>query len=128
MKNFISCDWGTSSFRLRLIETDTRQVLAESRSAQGIATAYALCREAGGKRVALSWGRIEYLNDRENKLTAVTSVEIARFTTAPEYDPKDWKRMSSTPWMSELATYYTCDPFWKTARFAPATKATAKRP
>lgn len=85
-------------------------------------------REAGGKKVALSWGRIEYLNDRENKLTAVTSVEIARFTAAPECDPKDWKRMSSTPWMSELATYYTCDPFWKTTRFAPATRATAKRP
>jgi 2-dehydro-3-deoxygalactonokinase len=45
MKNFISCDWGTSSFRLRLIENDTRQVLAESLSAQGIAAVYSLWKE-----------------------------------------------------------------------------------
>jgi 2-dehydro-3-deoxygalactonokinase len=48
MKYFISCDWGTSSFRLRLIDTVTKKVLAESRSAQGIAAAYALFIESGG--------------------------------------------------------------------------------
>ncbi|MDN3655082.1 2-dehydro-3-deoxygalactonokinase [Ferruginibacter paludis] len=47
MKHFISCDWGTSSFRLRLIETGTEKVLAESRSAQGIAAAHASYKESG---------------------------------------------------------------------------------
>lgn len=39
-KQFISCDWGTSSFRLRLIETASVAVLAELRSEQGIRTTH----------------------------------------------------------------------------------------
>jgi 2-dehydro-3-deoxygalactonokinase len=34
--HFISCDWGTSNFRLRLVETHSLQVLAEHRTDQGI--------------------------------------------------------------------------------------------
>lgn len=45
MKHFISCDWGTTSFRLRLINTATKQILAETKSAQGIAANYALWKE-----------------------------------------------------------------------------------
>lgn len=40
MKHFLSCDWGTSSFRLRLIEADSLRVLAEIRSNEGIADTY----------------------------------------------------------------------------------------
>ncbi len=40
MKHFLSCDWGTSSFRLRLIEAKGLKVLAEVRSKQGIADTY----------------------------------------------------------------------------------------
>lgn len=40
MKHFLSCDWGTSSFRLRLIDTHTLSVLAEVRSKDGIADTY----------------------------------------------------------------------------------------
>jgi 2-dehydro-3-deoxygalactonokinase len=42
MNLFISCDWGTSSFRLRLINAETKSILAETRSVQGIAETYAL--------------------------------------------------------------------------------------
>lgn len=42
MKFFLSCDWGTSSFRLRLIEADSATILAETLSAQGIAATYNL--------------------------------------------------------------------------------------
>ena len=45
MKYFLSCDWGTSSFRLRLVETSSQSILAETISAQGIAATYALWRE-----------------------------------------------------------------------------------
>jgi len=45
MDQFISCDWGTSSFRLRLIDAATRKVLAETFSSQGIAVTYALWKE-----------------------------------------------------------------------------------
>ncbi len=36
MTHFISCDWGTSRFRLRLIERDQRRIVAEHATAQGI--------------------------------------------------------------------------------------------
>lgn len=45
MKHFLSCDWGTSSFRLRLIEVEGLKVLAEIRSKQGIADTYQAWRE-----------------------------------------------------------------------------------
>jgi len=34
---FVSCDWGTSTFRLRLVDPSSQQVLAEVKSSQGIA-------------------------------------------------------------------------------------------
>lgn len=37
MQKFISCDWGTSSFRLRLVDVTTQAVLAEVKSNKGIA-------------------------------------------------------------------------------------------
>jgi 2-dehydro-3-deoxygalactonokinase len=37
---FISCDWGTSAFRLRLVEISSGQVLHEISDSQGIATTY----------------------------------------------------------------------------------------
>lgn len=39
-KYFLSCDWGTSSFRLRLVEASNLNVVAEERSGTGIAGAY----------------------------------------------------------------------------------------
>ncbi len=36
METFLSCDWGTSNFRLRLVRTEDMQVLATVRSDQGI--------------------------------------------------------------------------------------------
>lgn len=42
MGQFLSCDWGTSSFRLRLVETDNLHIVAEQQSEQGIAPTFAL--------------------------------------------------------------------------------------
>jgi len=41
-KLFISCDWGTSSFRIHVIDALTASVLAEIRTQQGIAATYSL--------------------------------------------------------------------------------------
>lgn len=38
MKKFLSCDWGTSSFRLRLVNADSKEVSGEVLSDEGIAT------------------------------------------------------------------------------------------
>jgi 2-dehydro-3-deoxygalactonokinase len=47
---FISCDWGTSSFRLRLAEALTCKVLQEITSSQGIAATHqAFIKETAGK-------------------------------------------------------------------------------
>src|SRR4051812_3886439 len=40
MNTFISCDWGTSAFRLRLIDAETKKASATIKTEQGIATVY----------------------------------------------------------------------------------------
>jgi len=40
MNTFISCDWGTSAFRLRLVDAETQQVLATIKTNQGNALVY----------------------------------------------------------------------------------------
>lgn len=40
MNHFLSCDWGTSSFRLRLVETGSLKIIAEERSGTGITATY----------------------------------------------------------------------------------------
>ena len=41
MKLFFSCDWGTSTFRLRLVDAKNEKVLSEIRTGYGIASAFA---------------------------------------------------------------------------------------
>ena len=45
MELFLSCDWGTSAFRLRLVRMQDLQVLGELKTDQGIASVYAAWRE-----------------------------------------------------------------------------------
>src|SRR5689334_18770709 len=40
MEKFLSCDWGTSSFRLRLVEIANGKIIAEETSDYGIAKAF----------------------------------------------------------------------------------------
>jgi len=40
MEKFLACDWGTTTFRLRLIDEATCSVIAERRSQQGISDTY----------------------------------------------------------------------------------------
>lgn len=47
MKRFLSCDWGTSSFRLKLVEPDNFRILAEQSSHQGIASVFQLWKQSG---------------------------------------------------------------------------------
>jgi len=87
-----------------------------------------MSKDAGDKDLALPFSQLEFVYDRNDMLGATTSVDTARLVGAPEYDEKDWKRMSSTAWMTELSTYYACDPFWKSSRFASARKVPMQRP
>jgi 2-dehydro-3-deoxygalactonokinase len=47
LKTFLSCDWGTSSFRLRLIDVASGQIIAASTADEGIAAVYALWKQSG---------------------------------------------------------------------------------
>jgi 2-dehydro-3-deoxygalactonokinase len=40
MERFLSCDWGTSTFRLRLVDSVRREILAEVKSDAGISDTY----------------------------------------------------------------------------------------
>jgi len=40
MEGFLSCDWGTSSFRLKLIEANSFRIIASETSSQGIAQTF----------------------------------------------------------------------------------------
>jgi 2-dehydro-3-deoxygalactonokinase len=42
IKNFLSCDWGTSSFRLKLVEIAGLEIIAEISTTNGIARTYEL--------------------------------------------------------------------------------------
>ena len=52
MELFISCDWGTSNFRLRVVDRDNYQVLAEERSDLGIATVFEQWRQTNREEEA----------------------------------------------------------------------------
>jgi 2-dehydro-3-deoxygalactonokinase len=47
MEKFLSCDWGTSSFRLRLVEINGTKVIAEENTNLGIANVFDLWNAAG---------------------------------------------------------------------------------
>jgi 2-dehydro-3-deoxygalactonokinase len=47
IKNVLSCDWGTSSFRLRLIDVENCTVLAETADSEGIAAVHKKWIESG---------------------------------------------------------------------------------
>jgi len=44
----VSCDWGTSTFRLRLVDSSSQRVLAEVKNNQGIADTHTLWKQKGG--------------------------------------------------------------------------------
>jgi 2-dehydro-3-deoxygalactonokinase len=51
MDKFLSCDWGTTSFRLRLIKADNLKVIGEIKSEQGIAATFGLWQQQAGPSV-----------------------------------------------------------------------------
>jgi 2-dehydro-3-deoxygalactonokinase len=47
---FLSCDWGTSSFRLRLVEAASGRIIASSFGEEGIAAAFALWKQPDNEK------------------------------------------------------------------------------
>ena len=47
MERFLSCDWGISSFRLRIVQTLDLKIIAEEKSNRGIANCFELWKQSG---------------------------------------------------------------------------------
>lgn len=76
-KLLLSCDWGTSSFRLRLIAIDTHQILAEILSADGIsATHTAWEKHSEKQRLSKSDFYNQQLLQQINKLSVHAHTDI----------------------------------------------------
>ena len=70
MKFFFSCDWGTSTFRLRLVDAKNGLVISEIKTDQGIAVTFELWKQSGkneNDRIAFYQ---RYILDQVNKITA----------------------------------------------------------
>lgn len=65
MNKFISCDWGTSAFRLRLVEAATNIIITEVKTEQGIVATFKL------------WTTSKMVNDRFSFYRALLSRHIA---------------------------------------------------
>jgi len=70
MKYFFSCDWGTSAFRLRLIEPDGLKVLSEIKTNNGIAVSFDLWKTSGGDESNRVWFYQSYLFARLKEMKA----------------------------------------------------------
>src|SRR5882672_11248539 len=72
MDKFFSCDWGTSSFRLKLIDANSLHVIASETSSQGIAQTFELWKQGNQpeeKRISFYSGFIrEHIKTLEKNL------------------------------------------------------------
>jgi 2-dehydro-3-deoxygalactonokinase len=48
MDKFLSCDWGTSFFRMRLVQSDDLEIIAEEKNDKGIARIFKSWKDEGG--------------------------------------------------------------------------------
>lgn len=76
----------------------------------------------GEKHYSLPWEVTRVRVDAENKVVLGSELTKDRLAKAPEYDPKDMKRMGGSPYVREVYTYYSVEPY-----FSRATPASAPR-
>lgn len=50
IKQFLSCDWGTSSFRIKLVETNTLSTLSEVQNNSGISSTFSSWKQSGAEQ------------------------------------------------------------------------------
>ena len=76
MDKFLSCDWGTSSFRLRLVDTSTLKIICSISGTDGIAVTYQRWLQENGKEnERFSFFRL-FLVDQIKKLASVVDEDL----------------------------------------------------
>jgi len=76
MAKFISCDWGTSVLRLRLIDIDTTSVEAETVSDQGVSSTFNLWKQSSKHEDERLFYYRSILNEQVAKLEAQLSISL----------------------------------------------------
>ncbi len=76
MKKFLSCDWGTSSFRLRLVDADSKKVSGEVLSDEGIAETHQQWLRSGRPEAERISFYTEVLNNSLDKLPGTIGRDI----------------------------------------------------
>lgn len=66
----------------------------------------------GEKHYPLPWQVLETTRDKDQKLVVHAPLTKEKLTSAPVYDAKEWKRMSTPTWVREVSTYYAKEPYW----------------
>lgn len=77
MKLFISCDWGTSSFRLRLVNGAESRTISAVRSNYGIAAAFEAWRKTKEPETNRLNFYLQYISEQVAKLKAAASEDIS---------------------------------------------------
>jgi 2-dehydro-3-deoxygalactonokinase len=83
MNNFLlGCDWGTSSFRLRLLDVSSNDIIGEVVSDVGIANMYQSWQKSNEENKTITRAEIfcNYLNNQVETLSAKTSVKLDNIT------------------------------------------------
>jgi 2-dehydro-3-deoxygalactonokinase len=77
-KFFLGCDWGTSSFRLRLYNRSRQSVIGEVVSEEGIATMHKRWQDQIGQNDTITKAALfrQYLKKQINKLSATLSLKL----------------------------------------------------
>jgi sporulation protein YlmC with PRC-barrel domain len=68
-------------------------------------------KKIGDKLFAIPWPAIKVAR-KENKDEFVLDMSKERFEKAPEYQDKEWGRMSDPNWVREMYGYYGTKPYW----------------
>jgi 2-dehydro-3-deoxygalactonokinase len=76
MDKFLSCDWGTTSFRLRLIEADSLKIIGEVKSEQGIAATFRLWQQQAGTSAEREAFYFRIVDQNITLLSAKTGVDL----------------------------------------------------
>src|SRR5258708_7103313 len=67
MKFFFSCDWGTSTFRLRLVNAENGKVLSEIKTGYGIAAAFEQWKQINQDKKRIEFYKV-YLFEQVKKI------------------------------------------------------------
>jgi len=78
MKFFFSCDWGTSSFRLRFVDAENERVVSEIKTSQGIALTFESWKQSGhneDERIAFYQS---YILEHVNKIVSSLKESVGK--------------------------------------------------